>query len=221
MVSLDPDLGGTDPCAVRATIRSVFLIYRDLDGLQQLYELPEAAARLTIGRRPSCDVALPWDDLVSRVHAELLRMGDDWVLCDDGLSHNGTYVNGERMRTRRRLAVGDVVQVGACTLSVGEVSSCASSVPTRRAKGDDEDRHVTPAQRRLLEVLCRPLREAGGAAPASNREIAEELSISIDTVKGTLSALFERFELTALPQNAKRSALAARALDLVSDSRCA
>ena len=33
------------------------------------------------------------------------------------------------------------------------------------------------------------------AAPASNRQIADELVLSVDTVKGTLSALFERFGL--------------------------
>ena len=39
--------------------------------------------------------------------------------------------------------------------------------------------------------------------------------ISVDTVKGTLSALFELFGLTELPQNQKRAALAARALPLL------
>jgi hypothetical protein len=204
----------------RATIAFVFLLYRDLDGRQQLYELAVAAPRVTIGRRPSCDIALPWDDLVSRVHAELVRMGDDWVLCDDGLSHNGTYVNGERVRSRRRLTAGDVVQVGASTLAVGEPERPPSAAPTRTAKPGGEVRHVTAAQLRLLEVLCRPLLEGAGTTPASNREIADELVISVDTVKGTLSALFERFALTDLPQNAKRAALAARALDLVSGSRC-
>ncbi len=199
----------------------MFLFYRDLDGRQQLYELLEGTPRVTIGRRPSCDVALPWDDHVSRVHAELVRMGDDWVVCDDGLSHNGTYVNGERVRNRRRLAAGDVLQVGAIALSVGQAERAPTSVPTRSAKPGGEVRAVTAAQRRLLEVLCRPLLEGGGATPASNREIADELAISVDTVKGTLSALFERFELTGLPQNAKRATLAARALDLVSDSRSA
>ncbi len=74
---------------------------------------------------------------------------------------------------------------------------------------------VTPAQRRILVVLSRPLRASCYAAPASNREIAEELVISVETVKGTLSALFERFGLTDLPQSAKRAALAARALELL------
>ena len=66
------------------------------------------------GDRPARtnDVALPWDPEVSRVHAELERIGGDWVLCDEGLSHNGTCVNGERVRGRRRLRGGDVVAVG-------------------------------------------------------------------------------------------------------------
>ena len=57
-------------------------------------------------------------------------------------------------------------------------------------------------------ALSRPLREPA-AAPASNREIADELHDCVDTVKGTLSALYERFGLSALPQNEKRTALAA------------
>jgi hypothetical protein len=36
-------------------------------------------------------------------------------------------------------------------------------------------------------------------------------------VKGTLRALFERFELEALPQNQKRAALAARGRTLLRD----
>jgi pSer/pThr/pTyr-binding forkhead associated (FHA) protein len=181
----------------------VFLSYRDPDGLRQLYALPSALSRVTIGRRTSCDVALPWDDQVSRVHAELLRMGDAWVVCDDGLSHNGTYLNGERVRGRRRLASGDRLQVGACTLTVGERAPAVPTVPTRPAGAGRELPHLTPAQRRLLAAL----RGGEGEIPASNRQIADALGISIDTVKGTLSVLYERFGLEHLPQNAKRAAL--------------
>ena len=31
------------------------------------------------------------------MHAELTRMGGEWVVCDEGMSHNGTFVNGERV----------------------------------------------------------------------------------------------------------------------------
>src|SRR3954451_12213164 len=72
-----------------------FLLYSDPDGRRRLHAL--AGERITIGRRPSCDVALPWDEEVSRLHAELVRLGPDWVLHDEALSRNGTFVNGARV----------------------------------------------------------------------------------------------------------------------------
>src|SRR6476659_4532277 len=89
-----------------------YLLYRGADGEQRLFGLPEDRDRLTLGRRASNDVALPWDSQVSRVHAELMRMDADWILCDEGVSHNGTFVNGERVRGRRRLRACDVNSVG-------------------------------------------------------------------------------------------------------------
>ena len=194
-----------------------FLLYRDYDGRQQLLELSPERASVTIGRRPTCDVALPWDDEVSRLHAELVQMGADWVVCDDGLSHNGTFVNGERVRGRRRLGAGDVVKVGATLISMCGPEQPSSVAPTRAARPGGELPAVTPAQLRLLAALCRPLLEGASTGPATNRQLADELMISVDTVKGTLSTLFELFGLTALPQNAKRATLAARALDLLAD----
>src|SRR3954464_4191501 len=76
---------------------SPFLVLRDADGLQRIVELTERPARLTIGRRSECDVALPWDGEVSRLHAELERVGSQWLIVDDGLSSNGTFVAGERI----------------------------------------------------------------------------------------------------------------------------
>ena len=58
---------------------------------------------LTIGRGSSCDVRLPWDERVSCVHAQLDRVGQLWTLVDDGLSRNGTFLNGERLSCWRRL----------------------------------------------------------------------------------------------------------------------
>ena len=196
-----------------------FLLYSDRDGGRHFLELPAGRPAVTIGRRETCDVALPWDDEVSRLHAELVPMGADWVLCDDGLSHNGTFVNGERVCGRRRLRSGDVIKAGATLISVCGPERASTAAPTRAAGRKDKLPHVTPAQRRLLAILCRPLLADSYAAPVSNREIADELVISVDTVKGTLSALFELFDLSGLPQNAKRAALAARALELFAAQR--
>jgi pSer/pThr/pTyr-binding forkhead associated (FHA) protein len=70
--------------------------------------------RMTIGRRP--DSAIFLDDItVSRDHALLVRRGSDWYLDDCG-SLNGTYVNRERIDSRR-LEDGDELQVGKYKLT--------------------------------------------------------------------------------------------------------
>ena len=79
--------------------------------------LTAAASRLTVGRGPTSDVRLGWDGEVSRLHAELERIGQDWILVDDGLSRNGTFVNGTRIAGRRRLRDGDELLVGSTTIT--------------------------------------------------------------------------------------------------------
>ena len=187
-----------------------FLLFRDGDDRQVIVELPEDRPRLTIGRSPRNDVALRWDGEVSRLHAEIERVGGDWLVSDDRLSRNGTYVNGERLRARRVLRAGDVIRTGDTQLAF--VAPAGGSISaTMTAGGAAAVPDVTPAQRRVLVVLCRPL--AAGGAPASNRQIAEELVIALDTVKGTLSRLFEQFGIGSdVPQNQKRALLARRAL---------
>ena len=72
-----------------------FVIYRDGEGRHHLHVLDAGQSHVTLGRRGSADLPLPWDEEVSRVHAELIRTGEEWTLSDDGLSLNGTFVNGE------------------------------------------------------------------------------------------------------------------------------
>ena len=94
-------------------IASPFLVYHDGGGQEHLVPLEADHPRLTIGRGATTDVWLDWDGEASRLHAALERYGADWTVIDDGLSRNGTYVNGERVRGRRRLDDGDVVRCGA------------------------------------------------------------------------------------------------------------
>jgi predicted component of type VI protein secretion system len=89
-----------------------FLTWRDSHDRQQVLSLLDGWDRVTVGRGPSCDIGLPWDTNVSRVHAELVRIGDDWAVVDDGLSTNGTFVGGERVERRRRLHDGDELRCG-------------------------------------------------------------------------------------------------------------
>ncbi len=187
------------------------LVYRDGDERQVILDLGAAPDRLTIGRGERSDVPLPWDGRVSRTHAELERLGAEWAVSDDGLSRNGTWLNGSRVTGRRRLRDGDVILVGATTLAFVAGGSVIAD-PTQSGDGAPPGDVLTPAQRRVLVALCRPYRDGGFATPASNPAIARELSVSVEAVKTTLKALFELFGIPDLPQNQKRASLAQQAL---------
>jgi len=196
---------------VHAERRGVpFVVYLDGEGRQQLVDLDGRQA-LSVGRGESNDVALPWDSEVSRVHATLEPVGAEWTLVDDGLSRNGSFVNGERVRGRRRLADGDLIGIGR-TLLVFAAAAVPEAVPTETAR-DSIPPELSPAQRRVLAALCRPALSQPFAGPPSNREIAEQLVVSVDTVKSHLHALFELFGVQDMPQNRKRAELVRRAFE--------
>lgn len=190
-----------------------FLVLRGGDG-QLLVVGLEAGRPVTIGRHSSSTLPIDWDPRVSRTHTLLEPAGADWVVSDDGLSRNGTFVNGERLSARRRLVDADLIRVGHTVIEYR-----AATQPSLATTISGESLHavanVTAAQARVLVALCRPYLEAGGAhgRPASNREIAAELFLSIDAVKAHLRALFGRFELAGLPQNEKRLRLVERAVE--------
>ena len=68
----------------------------------------------TIGRSTGADFILD-AALVSRVHCQLLALGDGELEVRDLESTNGTYVNGNRIE-KARLSPGDKVQVGRVEL---------------------------------------------------------------------------------------------------------
>lgn len=187
-----------------------FLVLRDGAGAQILVPLEERE-RVTVGRRPENDLPLPWDRLVSRIHAEFELVAGDWVVGDDGLSTNGTWVNDRRLAGRARLRDGDLVRVGGTVIAF-----CSPQDPVDgTAVADDAAAAVrlTPAQRRVLVELCRPALEQGPlAVPPGNAELATALVVSIDAVKTQMRALFDAFGLRDLPTAQKRAALIERAL---------
>jgi predicted component of type VI protein secretion system len=188
------------------------LVVTDGDERQRLYRLEAGDQRLTLGRAPECDVVLDWDRRVSRVHAEVERLGGGWVVADDGLSQNGTFVGEERVSGRRRLRDGDAIRCGA-TVLLYRTPEAAAGEMTAVASGKHVLTSVTPMQRKVLIALCRPMREEHRfAVPATNGQIAAELVLSVDAVKTHLRALYERLELDDLPQNEKRVRLAEFAL---------
>jgi hypothetical protein len=155
-------------------------------------------------------VALTWDDEVSRAHADVECIGDVWTLVDDGRARNGSYVNGERVHGRRPLRDGDVIALGRTILTyVSPTAAGGGSTAAGRARTPA----LSAAQRRVLVALCRPFAATRFATPPSNRELAEELVVSVETVKFHLHALFGLFGLTDVPQHRKRAALAQLALE--------
>jgi pSer/pThr/pTyr-binding forkhead associated (FHA) protein len=187
------------------------LVYRDGTGRQRILALTSDRPRVSLGRHPGCDVALSWDEEVSRVHADVECIGGVWTIVDDGRSRNGSYVNGKRLHGRRTLAHGDEVRLGGTTLAF--VDPAAQDVPSTKASSGQLGPAVSPAQRRVLVALCRPLAEGALAVPPSNRQLADELTVGVETIKSHLHALFELFELDGVPQHHKRAELARLALE--------
>jgi pSer/pThr/pTyr-binding forkhead associated (FHA) protein len=186
-----------------------FLLYRDGQDDQQLFFLD--AAQASVGRRDSSDIVLDWDEQVSRLHAQFERVDADWTIIDDGLSRNGTFVNGERINGRRRLEDGDSVRFGGTTmifrspqLDDQQGTAVASQIPTAV--------DLSTTQRKVLTALCRPYKDGTAfATPATNQQIADELFLSVDAVKTHLRVLFAKFGIEQLPQNQKRIRLVERA----------
>jgi hypothetical protein len=188
-----------------------FLLYRDGEGQQRLFALESGLTQASVGRRESSDLALGWDDQVSRLHAQFERVEQDWTVIDDGLSRNGTFVNGERLSGRRRLTDGDAVRFGSTTVTFRspEVEQqSGTAVASQSPTAVD----LSTTQRRVLVGLCRPYKDGGSfASPATNQQIADELFLSVDAVKTHLRVLFVKFGIEALPQNQKRIRLVERA----------
>ncbi|GII61963.1 peptide-binding protein [Sphaerisporangium krabiense] len=72
----------------------------------------DSRVRYVVGRGSECDLVLT-DLTVSRVHAELRRDTEDWMLIDLG-SLNGTRLNGWRLVGPARVRIGDEVSFGEC-----------------------------------------------------------------------------------------------------------
>src|ERR671932_1680987 len=71
---------------------------------------PLGRLRITIGRSARNDLCIP-DPFASRVHAEVRREGDQYILQDLG-SANGTLYNGEAVQGAIPLTNGGRIQIG-------------------------------------------------------------------------------------------------------------
>jgi DNA-binding CsgD family transcriptional regulator len=189
-----------------------FLAYRDAIGDLRVVPLP-TERRVRIGRTTDNDVVLDGDREVSRAHAQLEPAGGGWTLVDDGMSRNGSFVNGEKVIRHQRLHDHDMLRIGTTAIlfrapgsALEDSTVMAEQAPVAR---------LTDAERRVLVELCRPLLEPGiVATPASNQEIADALYLSLPGVKSHVRSLFTKLGVDDLPQNRKRAELARRAIEL-------
>ncbi|MEA2382466.1 MAG: hypothetical protein QOH72_2437 [Solirubrobacteraceae bacterium] len=209
-------LGHSSPVEIAARLEAerdgqAHLVLRDGDGMQVVLPLDAVERRVTIGRGEGSDLQVHWDRDVSRAHAELEQIGGVWAISDEGLSRNGTFVNGDRVSSRQRLRDGDIVRVGSTAIVFRDPKSAGFS-DTRIGAPELAPPRLSEAQRRVLLALCRPYKQPGPfTTPATNQQIAGDLFLSVEAVKTHLRALFAKFSVEDLPQNQKRARLIERA----------
>jgi hypothetical protein len=189
-------------------IGAPFLVYRDDEGRQHIHSLAERSQSVTLGRREEADISVPWDPEMSRLHAELELRAGEWTVSDDGLSQNGTWVNGLRLAGRRRLSDGDLLRVGRTIFAF-----CAPGASTVGPTLVPGELSVTPRfseqQQRVLQALCRPLFTDGeGINPATDEEVAEATGIPLEAVVSELDHLGRAMGLEAMPHADQRAEIA-------------
>ena len=145
-----------------------------------------------VGRGEGVDIPLA-DPSVSALHAEIVRRGAFVYVSDLGLSQNGTRVNG-RPVGRRLLVEGDVVSFGAARTRVGGLLApdVDPAVELRRMSSPE----LTRRECEVLTALCRPaLVQEAFVAPATAREVADELVVTEAAVKQHLLRLYAKFRI--------------------------
>jgi pSer/pThr/pTyr-binding forkhead associated (FHA) protein len=99
---------------------------------------------LLLGRGVSGAGLFGEDGQLSRRHARIARDAGGRLTIEDLGSANGTFLNGERVREPRVLAIGDSIRIGTTTLQLTSVAR-ASSPPTPLAPPAPPAPRATPA----------------------------------------------------------------------------
>jgi pSer/pThr/pTyr-binding forkhead associated (FHA) protein len=94
-----------------APVQRAKLVVLKSPALDEGEEVPVDSLPVAVGRGGQNEVPLDGDEFASAQHARFESRRDGlWV--EDVGSTNGTFVNGARVTTPRRLTKGDVVRVG-------------------------------------------------------------------------------------------------------------
>ena len=194
-------------------IGAPFLVYRDDEGRQHIFSLPEYSKSITLGRREEADISIPWDPEMSRLHAELTLRAGEWTVCDDGFSQNGTWVNGLRLAGRRRLADGDLLRVGRTIFAYCAATGAGTTGPTLVPGELSATPRFSEQQQRVLRALCKPLFADGeGINPATDEEVAETTGIPLEAVVSELDHFGRAMGLDGMPHADQRAEVALLAM---------
>lgn len=139
----------------------------------QIWQL--SAAPLVLGRHPDCQVPVNVPD-ASRHHARLDLVEGQWFL-EDLLSRNGTFLNSQPVKHRRRLKHGDQIRIGEVVLrfyaqQILEPSSSGEKPRSASERAPESSRHASVSSRLPASVdpsICR----VGGNLPLQLKTILE------------------------------------------------
>jgi hypothetical protein len=130
------------------------LVYRDELGSMRVF--PLEARGVTIGRDRGRDVVLD-DRQVSRLHATIEEVGDNFLLKDAG-SVNGTFLNGLRLTGASAITLreGDVIEIAGQKICFTTDVSAAEAllVPRTASTGDSFQETVLPHADLLRDGLA-------------------------------------------------------------------
>ncbi len=145
----------------------------------------------SFGRFPSNDVVLV-DDLVSRHHARMTFFEGRTTFQDLG-SHNGSYVNGQRIDGPHPLAAGDLCRIGPFQVLYREdARDIAPSPPPSSSllQGIEAARRRPGDQPRAMQVLLRAT-EALASAPEVGDYIQAMLRLALEQTGAVRGAYLE------------------------------
>jgi pSer/pThr/pTyr-binding forkhead associated (FHA) protein len=109
----------------------MILSYQDNTGAHKMLRLKtiSSAKPVTIGRGKDADVPLE-DNACSRIHCAI-RYWDDIFVVRDVNSHNGTFLNGQKIKVAE-LTPGDVLKVGDTEFHIAAEEGSSTDVTMGR-----------------------------------------------------------------------------------------
>jgi DNA-binding CsgD family transcriptional regulator len=135
-----------------------------------------------VGRDGECEVPLPGDTTVSRVHALLTSTPDGWQVADAG-SRNGTFVNGRKLLVPQLLSLGDRILIGNFVLVLQADDAAlieTVGVDDASAARVQVETGLSPRELEVLRLV---------SAGDSDQQIAATLFISVKTVHSHLDRI--------------------------------